>query len=322
MTRKKNFALIGVAGFIAPRHMKAIKELGHNLLIAVDKHDSVGILDSYFPDAVFFTEFERFDRHIEKLRFDKEVLLDYVSICSPNYLHDAHVRFAFRVGAQAICEKPLVLNPWNLDALSALEKRYGTKVYTILQLRLHPAIIALRRKIRNAPSRTYDIDLTYITSRGNWYMYSWKGDIEKSGGLVTNIGIHFFDMLAWIFGPPRSSVVHLNEPRKSGGIIELEHARVRWFLSIDRNDLGLLDGPDAAKKTTYRSLVIDGEKFDFSEGFTDLHTESYRKILEGKGFGIKDCRTSIDIAHAIRHLEPDNPGAGAHPLVLKIMKKR
>src|SRR5687768_1592309 len=276
----KRFALIGAAGFIAPRHFKAIKETGNELVAALDKHDNVGILDSYFPSADFFTEFERFDRHLDKLK-RKGQPVDFISICSPNYLHDSHIRFALRYGANAICEKPLVLNPWNLDALSEIEKETGRKVFTILQLRLHPTIIALREKIRQGPSnKIYDVDLTYITSRGNWYQSSWKGDISKAGGIATNIGIHFFDMLIWIFGPVKNVVVNQLKPDHASGYLELEKARVNWFLSINYDHL-----PQEVKsnnKRTFRSLSLEGKEIEFSEGFTDLHTRSYEEILQGK----------------------------------------
>src|SRR6056297_1208700 len=276
----KNFALIGAVGYIAPRHMKAIKDTGNKLVAAVDPFDSVGILDRFFYDVAYFKEFERFDRHIEKLRrIDKGEEVDYVSICSPNYLHDAHIRFALRVGATPICEKPLVLNPWNLDALEELENEYDNKIQTILQVRCHPSILELKEKIDNDDSdKIYDIDLTYITSRGKWYDYSWKGDLSKSGGVAINIGIHFFDMLMWIFGDVEHQEVHIAEERKTGGYIELENARVRWFLSLDRNDL-----PEKAVKEgkpTYRSIQVEGEEVEFSGGFTDLHTVVYEKTLE------------------------------------------
>jgi len=318
--KPKNFALIGAAGYIAPRHMRAIRDTGNKLVAAFDPSDSVGVIDSYHPDADFFTEFERFDRHIEKLRHEKKLGLDYVTICSPNYLHDAHVRFALRVGANAICEKPLVLNPWNLDALAAIEKETNRKVYTILQLRLHPAIKALRDKVKASKGgKRHQVDLTYITSRGNWYLYSWKGDQAKSGGLATNIGIHFFDMLSWIFGPVRSLEVHSSTPHKTSGILELEKANVKWFLSIDRNDLPA--PPVAGKCATFRSLKIDGKEVEFSEGFTDLHTESYKQILAGKGFGLKDCRQSVQIAHDIRHCVPTGINKKSHPLAAKPLSR-
>ncbi len=295
----KNFALIGAGGYIAPRHMKAIKDTGNNLLAALDKHDSVGILDSYFPDADFFTEFERFDRHIEKLK-RQGIHTDYVSVCSPNYLHDAHIRFGLRIGADVICEKPLVLNPWNVEALMEIEKETGGNVYTILQLRLHPAIIALREKIQNGPAgKKYKINLKYITSRGHWYHASWKGDLQKSGGIATNIGVHFFDMLMWIFGDVRDNSVREHTEDTASGTLSLEKAEVDWFLSIDATTL-----PEEAKqagKRTYRSLMIDGQGFEFSEGFTELHTVSYEEILKGKGFRLPEVKRSIDLVHAIRN---------------------
>jgi UDP-N-acetyl-2-amino-2-deoxyglucuronate dehydrogenase len=295
----KNFALIGAAGYIAPRHMKAIKETGNDLVAAVDKHDNVGILDSYFPNADFFTEFERFDRHLDKLK-RKGIKADYISICSPNYLHDSHIRYALRYGATAICEKPLVLNPWNVDALEEIEKETGKRVYTILQLRLHPAIIALREKIHNGPKdKIYDVDLRYITSRGNWYYASWKGDMPKSGGIATNIGIHFFDMLLWIFGPVKVNKVKAHEREHAEGYLELERARVNWFLSINYEHV-----PEQARKAgkrTFRTLAIENQEIEFSEGFTDLHTVSYQHILDGKGFGIEDAKASIGLVHEIRN---------------------
>jgi UDP-N-acetyl-2-amino-2-deoxyglucuronate dehydrogenase len=299
----KKFALIGVGGYIAPRHLKAIKETGNVLVAALDKNDAVGILDSYFPDADFFTEFERFDRHLEMLRRNKGQGVDYVSICSPNYLHDAHVRFALRIGADAICEKPLVLNPWNVAALSEFEKETGKRINTILQLRLHPAITALKERIDKLPKdKTFDIDLTYITSRGRWYMASWKGDVSKSGGIATNIGVHFFDMLSWIFGGVRKNIVHICEPAKAAGFLELDRARVRWFLSVDREDLPFTLEP--GKPGTYRSIKIDGEEIEFSGGFADLHVESYRRILAGKSFLPGDVITSIKIVSDIRNAKP------------------
>lgn len=295
----KNFALIGAAGYIAPRHMKAIKDTGNNLVAALDKHDNVGILDSYFPECDFFTEFERFDRHLDKLR-RKGQKVDYVSVCSPNYLHDSHIRFALRQGADAICEKPLVLNPWNLDALEEIEKETGKKIYTILQLRLHPSIIAFREKVLNGPkNKVYDVDLRYITSRGNWYHVSWKGDVSKSGGIATNIGIHFFDMLIWIFGSVKVNEVKAREGEHAEGFLELERARVNWFLSINDEHV-----PEQVRKTgkrTFRSLTIENEEIEFSDGFTDLHTVSYQHILDGSGFGIGDAKASIEAVHAIRN---------------------
>ena len=295
----KNFALIGAGGYIAPRHMKAVKDTGNNLIAALDKHDSVGILDSYFPEAEFFVEFERFDRHIEKLK-RLGTQTDYVTVCSPNYLHDAHIRFGLRIGADVICEKPLVLNPWNIDGLMEIEKETGKKISTILQLRLHPAIIALREKIqKNSSGKKYDVDLRYITSRGHWYHISWKGDLQKSGGIATNIGIHFFDMLLWIFGDVKINEVHQHTPETASGKLELERANVNWFLSIDANTL-----PDKVKqagKRTFRSLTIDNEAFEFSEGFTELHTRSYEEILKGNGFPVEEARKSIGLVHAIRN---------------------
>ena len=295
----KNFALIGAAGYIAPRHLKAIKDTNNTLIAALDKFDSVGIMDSYFPKADFFVEFERFDRHIEKLRRNG-TQLDYVSICTPNYLHDAHIRMALRSGADAICEKPLVLNPWNVDALQDIERESGKKIHTILQLRLHPSIIALKKKIDESPADTkYDVDLTYITSRGKWYDISWKGDESKSGGIATNIGIHFFDMLAWLFGGVQENLVHLREKDKSAGYLEFEKARVRWYLSIDENSL-----PKNIREIgqrTYRSITINGEELEFSTGFTELHTKSYFQILKGEGFGLVDAKESIKIAQKIRN---------------------
>lgn len=294
----KNFALIGVAGFIAPRHLQAIRDTGNNLVAALDKFDSVGIMDSYFPEADFFTEFERFDRHLDKLRRQGKKI-DYVSICSPNYLHDSHIRFALRHQADAICEKPLVLNPWNLDALAEIEKETNHRVYTILQLRLHPAIQNLRDEVARGPKdKHYVVSLEYITSRGHWYHRSWKGDESKSGGIATNIGIHFFDMLTWIFGKPAGdSVADIHDDHASG-TLHLERATVTWKLSI--NAAHLPAPVAAAGKRTFRSLKIEGKEIEFSDGFTDLHTACYRQILEGKGFGIAEARTSIEMVHAFR----------------------
>jgi len=312
----KNFALIGAAGYIAPRHMKAIKETNNNLIAALDNNDSVGIIDSYFPDADFFTEFERFDRHISKLKFDKNIAVDYVSICTPNYLHDAHIRFALRQGADAICEKPLVLNPWNIDALSKIEKETDKKIYTILQLRLHPSIIALKEKIDKGPKdKIYDIDLTYLTSRGHWYYTSWKGDMSKSGGVATNIGVHFFDMLSWIFGELKQNIVHVNTHDRSAGYLEFEKARVRWFLSINYD---VLPKEIKAKgQRTFRSITVEGEELEFSGGFTDLHTHSYKNILEGNGYGIEASRQAIEIVHTIRNADAIGAKGEFHPFVKK-----
>ena len=313
----KNFGMIGVAGYIAVRHLRAIKETGNNLLASLDKFDSVGLIDSFFPESDFFVEFERFDRHIDKLKRNG-TKIDYVSICSPNYLHDSHIRFALRHHAEAICEKPIALNPWNIDALQEIENETGHKIYTILQLRLHPKIIELREKILNGPKgKIYDIDMSYITSRGNWYYISWKGDIQKSGGVATNIGIHFFDMLSWIFGDVKNNVVHLSEPDKAAGYLELENARVRWFLSIDYNDI-----PDSVKKTgkrTFRSITVEGEEIEFSEGFADLHTETYKEILAGRGFGLKDARQSVDIAYTIRNAKAVGLHGEYHPILKNIL---
>jgi UDP-N-acetyl-2-amino-2-deoxyglucuronate dehydrogenase len=276
-SNQKNFGIIGVAGYIASRHLKAIKDTGNNLLASLDKFDSVGLIDGYFPESDFFVEFERFDRHFDKLK-RTGTKIDYVSICSPNYLHDSHIRFALRHKADAICEKPIVLNPWNIDALQEIEKETDRRVYTILQLRLHNKILELREKIRNSPKdKVHDIDLTYITSRGNWYNISWKGDIHKSGGVATNIGVHFFDMLGWIFGKTKTNIVHLSEQNKAAGYLELENARIRWFLSLDYNDIPTT--VKATGKRTYRSIIIDGEEIEFSEGFADLHTLTYSGIL-------------------------------------------
>jgi UDP-N-acetyl-2-amino-2-deoxyglucuronate dehydrogenase len=306
-----NFALIGAAGFIAPRHLKAIKDTNNTLLAALDKFDSVGIMDSFFPNADFFTEYERFDRHIDKLR-RKNTKIDYISICSPNYLHDSHIRFALRSEANAICEKPLVLNPWNIDGLVEIEKETGKKVYNVLQLRLHPAIIALREKIMNGPKdKIYDIDLTYITSRGNWYHTSWKGDVTKSGGVATNIGVHFFDMLSWIFGPVKESIVHVSLADKVAGYFSLERARVRWFLSIDSNDLP--EDIKAKGQRTYRSITMDNSEIEFSEGFTDLHTKTYEHILGGHGFGLLEARQAIETVFAIRNSTPVGRKGEYHP---------
>lgn len=315
MDNIKNFALIGAAGFIAPRHMRAIKDTGNRLIAALDKSDSVGIIDSYFPDCAFFTEYERFDRHIEKLFQENKTSVDYVSICSPNYLHDAHVRFALRAGAHAICEKPLVLNPWNLDSLQTIEQRLGKRVYTILQLRLHPTIIELKNKIAASKKNDYKVDLTYITPRGNWYLHSWKGESGKSGGLATNIGIHFFDMLAWIFGQPSEYRLDMDTPQKASGVLKLQRATVNWFLSIDSRDLEFTENKGLHK--AFRSITVDGEALKFSDGFTDLHTESYRQILAGRGFGIEDSRTAVTIAHTIRNSRVGGLGKDSHPFALK-----
>ena len=295
------FAITGVAGHVAPRHLQAIRDTGNRLVAALDPHDAVGVIDRYFDDVSYFREFERFDRFAEKLRRrGEEERIGVVSICSPNYLHDAHIRFALRIGADAICEKPLVLNPWNLDALAELERETGRHVYSILQLRLHPAILALRERVAQlSSSAPLPVDLTYVTPRGNWYAVSWKGDVEKSGGIATNIGVHLFDMLLWIFGPVRQSEVHLSEPRRTGGLLRLERATVRWFLSVEKADL-----PEARRaegKGSFRSLTVAGEQTEFSTGFADLHTTAYREILAGRGLGIEQARPSIELAYQIRH---------------------
>lgn len=308
----KNFALIGAAGYIAPRHMRAIKDTGNDLLAAVDTKDSVGIIDSFFPKADFFTEFERFDRYLSKLKREG-THVDYVAVCSPNYLHDAHIRFGLRLGADVICEKPLVLNPWNVEALQDMEEETGCRVYTILQLRLHPVLQELKRKVDAAPPGTvFDLDLTYITSRGMWYYASWKGNVEKSGGIATNIGIHFFDMLHWIFGDVQENVVHIQTHDRAAGYLRLEKARVKWFLSINYDTI-----PEAVKATgarTYRSITLEGKEIEFSDGFTDLHTMSYRAILEGKGFGLDLAKHAVQLAHDIRKGKPAGLTGDHHPL--------
>jgi len=317
-TAPKNFGLIGVAGYIAVRHLKAIKDTGNNLLASLDRFDSVGLIDNYFPQSDFFVEFERFDRHFDKLK-RSGTKIDYVSICSPNYLHDSHIRFALRHHADAICEKPIVLNPWNVDALQEIENETGRKIFTVLQVRLHPRIIELKNRIKNTPAdRVHDIDLTYITSRGNWYHISWKGDIQKSGGVATNIGIHFFDMLGWIFGSTRKNIVHLSEPDKAAGYLELERARIRWFLSLDHNDLP----PHLAEKgqRTFRSILVDGDEIEFSEGFTDLHTQTYREILAGRGFGLEEARQSVETAYTIRNLKPVGLTGEYHPMLKRVSR--
>lgn len=311
------FGLIGVAGYIAERHLRAIQETGNTLVAALDRFDSVGLIDKYFPDADFFTEFERYDRHLDKLRrYEKKI--DYITICSPNYLHDSHIRFALRSDADAICEKPLVLNPWNIDALKEVEKRTGKNVYTILQLRYHPVIIELRKKVQaSKKSEKYNIELTYITSRGKWYDFSWKGDIQKSGGIATNIGIHFFDMLIWIFGKVQVNDVHLHTGKKAAGYLELEKARVKWFLSIDYEDV-----PEVIKQKgqrTYRSVTVDNEEIEFSAGFTDLHTKTYQEILKGNGYGLNDARDSVQMVYDIRNSTPANPENAYHPLLQKYL---
>jgi UDP-N-acetyl-2-amino-2-deoxyglucuronate dehydrogenase len=303
----KTFALTGTAGYVAPRHLKAIRDTGNRLIAAVDPHDSVGILDSYFPDVAFFTEFERFDRHLEKLRRGPgEDHLDYLSVCSPNHLHDAHIRTALRLGADAICEKPLVLNPWNLDALAELEVETGQSVYTILQLRVHPSLIKLRQKLLEEKGKRHRVDLTYITSRGPWYQYSWKGNEERSGGVITNIGIHFFDLLMWLFGDLDQCTINRREPKCAAGTLILERADITWSLSIDKSDLPFQ--PEPGKNTTFRSITVDGEEIEFSGGFTDLHTRVYEETISGRGFGLEDARPSIELVHRFRTMELSKRG--------------
>lgn len=308
----KNFGIIGVGGYIAPRHLKAIKETGNNLIVALDKNDSVGIMDSYFPQCSFYTEYERFDRFVEKIKHTEDKL-DFVTVCTPNYLHDSHIRFGLRAGADVICEKPLVLNPWNIDALQKMEEQTGRKVYNILQLRLHPAIIEWKNMVDNGPKdKVYDVDLTYITSRGLWYYTSWKGDSSKSGGVATNIGVHFYDMLSWIFGNIQENIVHIYEHDRAAGLLRFEKARVRYFMSINADTL-----PKQAieqGKRTYRKMEMDGKEIEFSDGFTELHTESYKKILAGEGFGLDQAYQSIKIVHDIRNTRAIGLKGDYHPL--------
>src|SRR5579871_4288928 len=311
-----SFALIGAAGYVAPRHMRAIHAVGGDLRVAYDPNDSVGILDSHFPEAHFFTEFERFDRHVDKLRRRGEKI-DHVSICSPNHLHDAHCRFAMRSGADAICEKPLVLNPWNIDGLAEIERDTGRRISTILQLRLHPAIIALRERFGKSNER-HKVDLTYVASRGRWYYASWKGEDAKSGGVATNIGVHFFDMLSFVFGSVKRNEAHLREPERAAGFLECARADVSWFLSVDRNDL---PAEVQGKKTTFRSIAVDGEEVEFSEGFTDLHTRSYEEIVAGRGFRLDEVRPSIEIVSAFRTAPVSARQEWQHPAARKVSSK-
>ncbi len=316
--KSRNFALIGAAGYIAPRHMRAIKDTGNNLVVALDPNDSVGVIDSYFPQASFFTEFERFDRFLDKLRTTKSnEKVDYVSICSPNYLHDSHARFGLRSDANVICEKPLVINPWNIDGLIEAEKEYNGRIYTILQLRLHPSIIKLKEEIEKKQNDSkYDVDLTYITSRGLWYQYSWKGDELRSGGLATNIGIHFFDMLSYLFGECTENILHYKDEKRNSGYLEFDKARVRWYLSIDEADI-----PKRTKNensATFRSIQIDNEEIEFSDGFTDLHTLSYQMILSGEGFGIDENRSAINIVFDMKNSQPIGLRGSYHPFLKKI----
>lgn len=314
----KNFAITGVAGYIAPRHLQAIKETGNRLVAAVDPHDSVGILDSYFPQTDFFTEFERFDRHLEMLRRENGRCIDYVTICSPNYLHDAHIRLALRIGANVICEKPLVINPWNLDALQTLEKETGCKVNTVLQLRLHPSLLELKERLKKINHKV-NVVLTYITTRGKWYKYSWKGIEEKSGGIATNIGIHFFDLLICLFGSVQKSEVHLYEKKKAGGFLELENANVQWFLSIDRDDLPINELETG--KPTFRSITVEDEEIKFSGGFSDLHTNVYKETLAGNGFGIDDSRPSVELVYKIRKAPISYGDGNVHLMTKKYLRK-
>lgn len=311
----KNFALIGAAGYIAPRHMQAIKSTGHRLVAALDPNDSVGVIDSHFPEADFFTEFERFDRHVDKLRRSGDLRkIEYVSICSPNYLHDSHMRFALRSSADAICEKPIVLNPWNIDGLLDIERDTGRKINTVLQLRLHPVIQEVRQNVMALPGNTkHDVELTYVTPRGHWYLRSWKGDVRKSGGIATNIGVHFFDMLHFIFGKLQRNEVHHNTDTKAGGYLEYEHARVRWFLSVDIEDVP--ERPRTQGQRTYRSITIDEKEIEFSGGFTDLHIRSYEEILAGRGFGLEENRTAIETVAAIRAATPQGLTGDYHPFL-------
>lgn len=320
--RPRNFAVLGVAGYVAPRHLKAIRDTGNQVAAACDPSESVGVLDRYFFDTRYFREFERFDRHVEKLRRrGEDERIHYVTICSPNYLHDAHMRFALRVGADAVCEKPLVINPWNLEPLVELEKEHGRRIHTVLQLRAHPTLIALRERLlaeaqaEGGAPRKHEVVLTYVTARGPWYLNTWKGDVARSGGISTNIGIHFFDLLLWLFGAVEGFEVHVSDARRAAGFLELQRATVRWFLSIDRDDLPQPPAPGGA--TTFRSITVDGAEVEFSEGFTDLHTEVYRRILDGRGFGIEDARPSIALAHSIRNSTPVGGTARSHEFVTR-----
>lgn len=317
-----NFGLIGASGYIAPRHMRAIKDTGNELIAALDPYDGIGIMDSYFPQAYFFTEYERFDRFVDKWRRNGNKKIEYIAITTPNYLHDSHIRFALRSGANAICEKPLVLNPHNIDQLKIIEEESGKKVFNILQLRLHESIVALKNKISKEllqnPDRIYDVDLTYLTSRGKWYFISWKGDEDKSGGVATNIGVHFFDMLSWIFGPIEENIVHLKQADANAGYMRLKNANVRWFLSVNYDYI-----PDNIKnsgKRTFRSIKVDGDEIEFSDGFTDLHTKSYEHILSGEGFGLDEARNSINIVSSIRKMSPIGLKGEYHPFCKKVVE--
>lgn len=315
----KNFAIMGAAGYIAPRHMRAVAETGHRITAALDPNDSVGIIDSYFPETHFFTEFERFDRHIDKLRRrDSADKIDFFSICSPNFLHDSHIRFALRSGGDAICEKPLVLNPWNLDGLADIERDTGQRIHTVLQLRLHPAIVELRDKVAAAPKdKKFEVDLTYVTARGLWYYQSWKGESNKSGGIATNIGVHFFDMLHFLFGALQENQVHISSSTRTSGYLEYEHARVRWFMSLDKDDVPEADRLEG--KRTFRSITVDGKEIEFSGGFTDLHTLIYKEILAGRGFGLEANRCAIEAVAAIRDMPPEPSKGETHPAARKYL---
>jgi len=321
MQINKNFALIGASGYIAPRHMKAIKETGNNLIAALDPYDGIGIMDSYFPQSSFFTEFERFDRFVDKWHREHDKKIEYMSIASPNYLHDSHIRFALKSGCDAICEKPLVLNPHNLDQLKIIENETGKKVNTILQLRLHPSIIALKEKVseelKKNPNKVYDVDLTYLTSRGKWYFVSWKGNLEKSGGIASNIGVHFYDMLSWIFGEVEENIVHLKTPDANAGVMKLKNANVKWFLSVNYEYLP--EDIKAKGQTTFRSISVEDEEIEFSGGFKDLHTLSYEEILKGNGFGLDDAYGSIDIVSQIRNAQPIGLKGEYHPFATKVI---
>lgn len=315
----RNFAIVGAAGYIAPRHLQAIHDTGHRLVAAFDPHDAVGVLDRYSFDVRFFTEFERFDRHLEKLRRGPEASrVDYVTVCSPNYLHDAHIRQALRIGADVICEKPLVINPWNLDALEELEEESHRRVNTVLQLRLHPSLVALKRRLdaESAAGKRHLVRLTYVTTRGRWYDVSWKGSEERSGGIATNIGIHFFDLLLWLFGAPQQTEVHHRAGSRLAGALELERASVRWFLSTTASDLPF--APQPGGRTTFRSIVVDGEEVEFSEGFTNLHTVTYAEVLAGRGFGIREARPSIELTYRIRHTPVTSGRGELHPLLAQV----
>ena len=316
----KNFALIGASGYIAPKHMRAIKDTGNQLIAALDPYDGIGVMDSNFPEASFFTEFERFDRFVDKWHRDSGNKIEYMSICSPNYLHDSHIRFALKNGADAICEKPLVLNPWNINQLKLIEKETGQKIYNILQLRLHSSIIALKeritRELKENPDKVYDIDLTYLTSRGKWYFVSWKGDESKSGGIASNIGVHFFDMLCWIFGAVEENIVHLKTADTNAGFLKLKNANIKWFLSVNYNYI-----PDEIKNkglTTFRSIKVDSDDIEFSGGFTELHTRSYEEIIKGNGFGLDEAYGSIETVSQIRNMQPLGLIGDYHPFCKKI----